>query len=156
MRDFSDDLAALAKRLAEAERYLDLAGRRKRLAELEEDASRAGLWDDPDRARAHPIHNPFAKINQFWFDSGWRQLAALGLLGGGGQPRRDRPAKGWRHLRNHLDLPGYFELPLDGGRRSHRHHEQPRRIEPRIGSAGFGSQARVQSNLSRASAAAIP
>ena len=51
MRDFSDDLAALAKRLAEAERYLDLAGRRKRLAELEEDASRAGLWDDPDRAR---------------------------------------------------------------------------------------------------------
>jgi hypothetical protein len=31
--------------------------------------------DDPPRARVHPIHNPFAKINQFWFDSGWRQLA---------------------------------------------------------------------------------
>jgi hypothetical protein len=31
--------------------------------------------DDPARARVHPIHNPFAKINQFWFDSGWRQLA---------------------------------------------------------------------------------
>ena len=51
MRDFSDDLGALAKRLTEAERYLDLAGRRARLAELEEEASRAGLWDDPDRAR---------------------------------------------------------------------------------------------------------
>src|SRR5437870_3818658 len=51
MRDFSDDLGALAKRLTEAERYLDLAGRRGRLAELEEEASRAGLWDDPDRAR---------------------------------------------------------------------------------------------------------
>jgi hypothetical protein len=31
--------------------------------------------DDPARARVHPIHNPFAKIKQFWFDSGWRQLA---------------------------------------------------------------------------------
>src|SRR5438094_1732088 len=51
MRDFSDDLDALAKRLTEAERYLDLAGRRARLAELEEEASRPGLWDDPDRAR---------------------------------------------------------------------------------------------------------
>src|SRR5437868_15426126 len=51
MRDFSDDLGALAKRLAEAERYLDLAGRRARLAELEAEASRADLWDDPDRAR---------------------------------------------------------------------------------------------------------
>jgi hypothetical protein len=33
---------------------------------------------------------------------------------------------------------------------------QPRRIEPRIGSAALGSQALPQSNLSRASAAAIP
>jgi sacsin len=31
--------------------------------------------DDPGRARVHPIQNPFAKINQFWFDGGWRQLA---------------------------------------------------------------------------------
>jgi hypothetical protein len=31
--------------------------------------------DDPARARVHPIHNPFARINQFWFDTGWRQLA---------------------------------------------------------------------------------
>jgi hypothetical protein len=31
--------------------------------------------DDPARARIHPIHNPFARITQFFFDSGWRQLA---------------------------------------------------------------------------------
>jgi hypothetical protein len=31
--------------------------------------------DDPARARIHPIRNPFAKITQFWFDNGWRQLA---------------------------------------------------------------------------------
>ena len=31
--------------------------------------------DDHARARIHPIHNPFARITQFWFDSGWRQLA---------------------------------------------------------------------------------
>lgn len=31
--------------------------------------------DDPARARIHPIHNPYARINQFWFDGGWRQLA---------------------------------------------------------------------------------
>jgi hypothetical protein len=31
--------------------------------------------DDLARARIHPIHNPFGKITQFWFDNGWRQLA---------------------------------------------------------------------------------
>ncbi len=46
MRDFSDDLAALRRRLSEAETYLDLEGRRKRLAELEAEVSRADLWED--------------------------------------------------------------------------------------------------------------
>ncbi|MBX3399566.1 MAG: DUF3883 domain-containing protein [Gemmataceae bacterium] len=31
--------------------------------------------DDPSRARIHPIHNPYSRITQFWFDGGWRQLA---------------------------------------------------------------------------------
>jgi hypothetical protein len=31
--------------------------------------------DDPIRARIHPIHNPFARITQYGFDSGWRQVA---------------------------------------------------------------------------------
>jgi peptide chain release factor 2 len=51
MRDLTDDLSALRKRLSEAEAYLDLGGRRARAAELEEQASRPDLWDDPDAAR---------------------------------------------------------------------------------------------------------
>ena len=31
--------------------------------------------DDPSQARIHPIHNPYSRITQFWFDGGWRQLA---------------------------------------------------------------------------------
>ncbi|MDQ1444462.1 MAG: peptide chain release factor 2 [Acidimicrobiaceae bacterium] len=52
MRDFTDDLAALRRRLGEAERYLDVEGKRKRLAELETEVGRPDLWDDPDAARA--------------------------------------------------------------------------------------------------------
>jgi peptide chain release factor 2 len=46
VRDFSDELGALRRRLTEAEAYLDLEGRRKRLAELEAEVSRPDLWDD--------------------------------------------------------------------------------------------------------------
>jgi len=52
MKDFSDELAALSERLAAAEKYLDVAGKRARLLELESLASEPGLWDDPERARA--------------------------------------------------------------------------------------------------------
>src|SRR4029079_10204764 len=51
MRDFTDDLTALRKRLTEAEVYLDVEGRRARLRELEEQAAAPGLWDDQDAAR---------------------------------------------------------------------------------------------------------
>ncbi len=51
MRNFSDDLAALRKRLTEAEAYLDLEGKRMRLAELEADMGRPDLWDDQENAR---------------------------------------------------------------------------------------------------------
>ena len=52
MRDFSDDLASLRKRVDEAESYLGIAAGRQRLTELEAAASRPDLWDDPDAARA--------------------------------------------------------------------------------------------------------
>ena len=51
MRDFSDDISALNRRLDEARVYLrieDLAARRP---QLETEASRPDLWDDPDLAR---------------------------------------------------------------------------------------------------------
>ncbi len=52
MRDLSPELGALRQRLSDAEKYLDLEGKRKRLAELEPEVGRADLWDDPDRARS--------------------------------------------------------------------------------------------------------
>ena len=52
MRDLTDELRALRQRLSEAEKYLDLEGKRKRLAELEAEVGRPDLWDDPDQARA--------------------------------------------------------------------------------------------------------
>ena len=52
MRDLSEDLAALRRRLEEAAAYLDIATTRKRLAELEPELVRPDLWDDPERAQA--------------------------------------------------------------------------------------------------------
>ncbi|MDQ3680351.1 MAG: peptide chain release factor 2 [Actinomycetota bacterium] len=52
MRDLAPDLAALRQRLLDAERYLDVEGKRKRLAELEAQVGLSNLWDDPDTARA--------------------------------------------------------------------------------------------------------
>jgi peptide chain release factor 2 len=52
MIDFSDALAALRRRLGEAERYLDIEGKQKRAADLEVEIGKPDLWDDPDNARA--------------------------------------------------------------------------------------------------------
>ncbi len=51
MRDFSDDLAALRGRLAEAASYLRIDELRARQPQLETEASRPDLWDDADAAR---------------------------------------------------------------------------------------------------------
>jgi peptide chain release factor 2 len=51
MRDFSDDLAALARRVADAYRYLRLDEARAKQVELESQVAEPGLWDDPERAR---------------------------------------------------------------------------------------------------------
>ena len=51
MRDFTDDLAELRSRVADAHAYLRIDDARERLAELEVEASRPDLWDDPDAAR---------------------------------------------------------------------------------------------------------
>jgi peptide chain release factor 2 len=52
MRDFSDELALLRKRLSELARALDVDAKRARLAELETLASDPELWSDGDAARA--------------------------------------------------------------------------------------------------------
>jgi peptide chain release factor 2 len=51
MRDFSDDLAALRKRLDEARGYLRIDELRRQRPQLETEASRPDLWDDADNAR---------------------------------------------------------------------------------------------------------
>jgi peptide chain release factor 2 len=51
MRDFTEELADVARRVAEAHHYLGIDAARERLAELEVEASKPDLWDDPDRAR---------------------------------------------------------------------------------------------------------
>jgi peptide chain release factor 2 len=52
MRDFSDDIASLKKRLDEAAVYLRIDDLRARRPQLETEASRPDLWDDADAARA--------------------------------------------------------------------------------------------------------
>ena len=51
MRDFSEELGDVARRVADAHKYLHIDAARERLAELEVQASAPDLWDDADRAR---------------------------------------------------------------------------------------------------------
>ena len=52
MRDFTDDLRELRRRLGEAEVYLRVGESRNRLSELEAEMGRPDLWDDADAAKA--------------------------------------------------------------------------------------------------------
>src|SRR5579863_7228452 len=60
-RDLTGELAALRKRLGEAEGYLSGDTLRARLAELEQAVSRPDLWDDPDEARR--VTSEYAAVN---------------------------------------------------------------------------------------------
>jgi peptide chain release factor 2 len=51
MRDFTETLADLHRRVDDARSYLQIEAARTRLAELEQEASRADLWEDQDQAR---------------------------------------------------------------------------------------------------------
>src|SRR4029079_7535322 len=51
MRDFSDDVSDLRRRLDEAKQYLRIDELRARRPQLETEASRPDLWDDQDLAR---------------------------------------------------------------------------------------------------------
>jgi peptide chain release factor 2 len=52
MRDFSEELGTLRKRLDDAARYLGLDALRARLAELTTEVEKPDLWDDADHAKA--------------------------------------------------------------------------------------------------------
>ena len=51
MKDFRDELAALRRRVDEAEQYLRIHELRDQRPQLETEAARPDLWDDADRAR---------------------------------------------------------------------------------------------------------
>ena len=51
MRDFSDDLKDLRRRLGDAEGYLKVPASRARLTELEFEVARPDLWDDQELAK---------------------------------------------------------------------------------------------------------
>ncbi len=51
MKDFSEELGDVARRVADAHKYLHIDAARARLDELEQQASAPDLWDDADRAR---------------------------------------------------------------------------------------------------------
>ncbi|MCU1502402.1 MAG: prfB, partial [Ilumatobacteraceae bacterium] len=51
MRDYTDDLKELRRRLGEAEGYLKIEPNRVRLSELEFEVGRPDLWDDPELAK---------------------------------------------------------------------------------------------------------
>jgi len=60
MKDFSDDLAELSRRLNEAERYLNIAASRGLMVELEGEISRPDLWDDQEYAKQ--INSQYAAL----------------------------------------------------------------------------------------------
>jgi peptide chain release factor 2 len=62
MRDFTDDLADLRRRLDEAAGYLRIDELRRSRPQLETEASRPDLWDDPDLARR--INGELAAVNE--------------------------------------------------------------------------------------------
>ncbi len=51
MKDFSEELADLTRRVSDARSYLKIDEARTRLGELEQEASAPDLWDDQERAR---------------------------------------------------------------------------------------------------------
>jgi peptide chain release factor 2 len=80
MRDFSDDLAGLRKRLDDAGGYLHIDEARRRLAELEVEASRPDLWDDKDQATKVTSEMSRVKDDVDLFDRLSGQLADLDTL----------------------------------------------------------------------------
>ena len=74
MRDVTDDIKALRRRLAEAEHYLKVDELRARQPQLETEASRPDLWDDQERARK--VTSELTQVNDEAF------LADDTLIGG--------------------------------------------------------------------------
>jgi peptide chain release factor 2 len=74
MRDFTDELKDLRRRLGEAEGYLKIDSNRLRLKELEVEVGRPDLWDDQDVARRLSTEYSNLKVDIDTFDALSREL----------------------------------------------------------------------------------
>jgi peptide chain release factor 2 len=80
MRDFTDDLRELRRRLGEAETYLRVAESRNRLTELEAEMGRPDLWDDANAAKALSGEYAFVRDDLATYDGLAAQLDDVELL----------------------------------------------------------------------------
>jgi peptide chain release factor 2 len=80
MRDFSDDLKDLRRRLGDAEGYLKIPASRARLTELEFEVARPDLWDDQDLAKKINAEYANVKGDVDTFDSLTQELDDVDLL----------------------------------------------------------------------------
>ena len=80
MRDFTDEIAALRKRLDDAEVYLRIGELRARLPQLETEVARPDLWDDPEQARRVSSEYAAVKDDLEQFDELARDIAEVAEL----------------------------------------------------------------------------
>ncbi len=80
MRDFSDDIRDLQRRLGEANGYLRIDEQRARVAELEIEVSRPDLWDDQDRAKRLNAEYANSKGDLDQYDTLSRDLEDIEVL----------------------------------------------------------------------------
>jgi peptide chain release factor 2 len=80
MRDYSDDLKELKRRLGEAEGYLRIEPNRARLKELEQEVARPDLWDDQELAKKVNTEYANIKTDVDYFDGLSRELEDVEVL----------------------------------------------------------------------------
>jgi peptide chain release factor 2 len=80
MRDFSDDIKDVSRRMSEARTYLRIDSQRERLRELEAEVSRPDLWDDQNLAKKLNADYANVKSDIDLFDSLSRQLDDVEIL----------------------------------------------------------------------------
>jgi len=80
MRDFSDDLKEVGRRLGEARGYLKIDTQRELFRELEVEVSRPDLWDDQENAKRLNAEYANVKGDIDQFDSLSRQLEDVEVL----------------------------------------------------------------------------
>jgi peptide chain release factor 2 len=80
MRDFSDDLSELQRRVADARAYLRVEEAQHRLGALEAEASKPDLWDDVDHARKVTTELSSVKEDVDLVEGLERRLSDVGTL----------------------------------------------------------------------------